>query len=294
MEKVTILLSSYNNEECIDRCLKSCFAQEYKNLNVVVVDDGSTDSTTKILESFKREKDNFQFLALPHGERGVARNKAIELARAMNSKYIYILDSDMILEHGLIENCIDYFKKNKEVGALVIPELAYSDYKNFYSKVKVFERNIINNSGEDLGLNSIEAARLWKLEAFDLSGGISEKQISFEETQPTIRYIEKGGIIKRAVFTKVHHNEKFVTLKNILKKKKYYFSVMNKTINTEEKGLKKTLQRWYFFRPVLYRKSNLKKYVQHPVLTLGVINMYLMLTVIGVFEIIKSKFKRKK
>lgn len=294
MDKITILLSSYNNEECIESCLQSCFDQEYNNLNVVVVDDGSTDNTTKILANFKREKNNFGFLALPHGERGVARNKAIELAREMNSQYIYILDSDMILERGLIESCIDYLSKNKKVGALVIPEAAYSHYKNFYSKVKVFERNIINDSGEDIGLNSIEAARLWKLEAFDLSGGISENQISFEETQPTIRYIEKGGIIKRAVFTKVHHNEKFVTLKNILKKKKYYFSVMDKTINTEEKGFKKALQRWYFFRPVLYRKSNLKKYVQHPVLTLGVINMYLLLTVIGVFEIIKSKLKRKK
>ena len=134
---------------------------------------------------------------------------------------------------------LQYFNGNPSIGALVIPELAFSDYTNFFSKVKVFERNIINNAGENVGHNSIEAARFWRREEYKKSGGINFNQIAFEETQPTIRYLEVGGKIKRAVFTGVKHDEKKVTLKNILEKKKYYFSVMNKTIGSEKSGFLK-------------------------------------------------------
>lgn len=291
IEKVSIVLSTYNNEKYIRKCLESCFTQDYEKLNIIVADDGSTDGTLEILSNIEKEQNNLQIISLPHGERGIARNAAIELAEKIGSQYIYIIDSDMVLDKNLIKSCIDYFKRNSSVGALIIPEYGFSDYKNFYSKVKVFERNIINNSGEKVGKNSIEAARLWRLEAFHLSGGINVNEVSFEEIQPTIRYMEKGGIVKRAVFTKVYHDEKFVTLKNILEKKKYYFSVMNKTIQLEEKGLIKTIQRWYFFRPVLYTKSNLKEYIKHPLLAVGVFNMYLSLTIIGIIELIKVKGK---
>ncbi|MCH3963473.1 MAG: glycosyltransferase family 2 protein [Clostridium sp.] len=292
LEKVSIVLSTYNNEEYIRKCLDSCFIQDYEGLNVIVADDGSTDGTLEILRDIKNKQDNMQIISLTHGERGIARNTAIELAKKIRSQYIYIIDSDMILEKNLIKNCMDYFSRNRSVGALIIPEYGFSNYKNFYSKVKVFERNIINNSGEEVGRNSIEAARFWRIEAFNLSGGINADEVSFEEIQPTIRYMERGGKVKRAVFTRVYHDEKFVMLKNILMKKRYYFSVMDKTIQQEEKGLRKTLQRWYFFRTVLYTKSNLKQYLKHPLLTLGVLNMYLLLTIVGIIELIKIKVKR--
>ncbi|PJI09642.1 MULTISPECIES: glycosyltransferase family 2 protein [Clostridium] len=288
-EIVSIVFSTYNNKESALKCIESCLKQKYDKLYVIAADDGSEDGSKEAFSKIANKEDRFKFISLEHKERGAAREKAIALARKLNSKYIYIIDSDMFLEDELVEKCIDFFHKNKKVGALIIPEVAFSNYKNFYSKVKVFERNTINNSGGNIGKNSIEAARFWRIDAYDLSGRINPNQISFEETQPTIRYMEKGGMIKRAVFTKVYHDEKFVTLGNLLKKKKYYFSVMDKTIQSEKNGFMKTLKRWYFFRPVLYRKSNLKRYMKHPILTLGIINMYIILTIIGVIQIIKHK-----
>lgn len=290
-KRVAIIFSTYNSREYVSECLKSCLNQSYKDLCVIVSDDGSTDDTIEVMKNTAKEYTNFFLIPLSHGERGVARAMAIEKAKSLGIKYIYILDSDMVLKEELISKCVNYLEKNKNVGALVIPEIAFSDYKNYYSKVKVFERNIINNAGENIGNNSIEAARFWNLEAFDSTGGINISQIAFEETQPTIRYIENGGIIKRAIFTGVNHNEKYATLGNILKKKRYYFSVMNKTLKSESSGSSKALTRWYFFRPVLYRKENLKSYIKHPLLTLGFIFMYFCLTFVGIYEIIKSKIK---
>lgn len=99
--------------------------------------------------------------------------------------------------------------------------------------------------------------------------------------------VGKGGLILRAVNTYLLHNEKKATLKEILSKKLYYFSQMNKTFNAEDKGFIKALSRWYFFRPVLYRPSNILKALRHPLLALGMFSMYLCLTFIGVIALFR-------
>jgi glycosyltransferase involved in cell wall biosynthesis len=288
MNKLVILLSSYNNESIIAKCIKSCLYQSHEDLEVVVADDGSSDKTVDILKSMDKTHKNLHILSLPHGERGIARKKAIEKAWDLSPEYIYIIDSDMILKKDLAEKCIAYFQKNKEIGGLIIPEEPFSKYTNFFSKVKVFERSVINRAGKKVGSNSIEAARFWKSEEYKRSGGINFNQIAFEETQPTIRYIEMGGYLERGTFTGVNHDEKEVTLKNILEKKRYYFSVMNKTTESEKNGTMKAIKRWYFFRGVLYRKENIIEYIKHPRLTFGMIYMYIALTFVWLCETLKG------
>lgn len=289
--KIALVFSTYNSSEYVSKCLFSCLKQDYVPFVVIVADDGSSDDTIEVMKKIGVGYDNLYIMPLPHGERGIARITAIEKAKELKCSYIAVIDSDMVLKESMIKDCIGYFNDNPEVGALVIPEIAFSDYNNFISKVKVFERNIINNAGEDWGKNSIEAARFWRMEAYESTGGFNPKQISFEEIQPSIRYVGNGGVIKRANFTGVYHDEKYVTLSNLLKKKKYYFSVMNNTLTTEKQGIRSALQRFYFFRPVLYRRENLIAYMKHPALTLGMIYMYILLSFIGVFEVLKSKLK---
>lgn len=291
--RVVVIFSTYNSESYVKKCLESCLSQDYDDLFIIVSDDGSTDNTISVLENAAIGYSNFTLIPLEHKERGYARYIAIEEAKKLDPRYLYIIDSDMVLEEGLISKCVKYLSNNIDIGGLIIPEFAFSNFKNFYSKVKVFERNIINNAGNDVGKNSIEAARFWNTTEYLSTGGINMNQISFEETQPTIRYLEDGGNLKRATFTKVYHDEKYVTLSNIIKKKNYYFGVMHKTINSEKNGFLKALQRWYFFRPVLYRKDNLKEYIKHPLLTIGLINMYIFLTLIGCINILKSFLHNK-
>jgi len=289
--KVIVIFSTYNSAEYAGECLKSCLTQSYPELSVIVSDDGSEDQTLNVLKEVSGESDRTTIIALPHGERGIARKKAMEEAERQKCDFIYIIDSDMMLQKSLVEDCVKYLSKNPSVGALVIPELAWSEGKNFYSKVKVFERNIINNAGSDVGDHSIEAARFWKMEEYQKTGGINPSQIAFEETQPTIRYRELGGVIKRAIFTGVKHNEKTVTLRELLKKKRYYFSQIDRTLNTESRGFRKALSRWYFFRPVLYRGSNILRYFRHPLLALGMLNMYILLSFTAVGALIFSSSK---
>lgn len=286
---IGIAMSTYCNEEIIRETIQS-IQQQTAEFVCVIADDGSTDRTVEVMRELTVDDDRFIILSLPHGERGIARKEAIGRLRELHVDVLYVIDSDMVLTEGLLTSCLLYLKHHEDVGALVIPEEAYSTYTNFFSKVKVFERNLFQIPEERIDDRSIEAARFWRMEAYEASGGINPAQISFEETQPTIRYIQQGGIIRRATFTAVKHNEKEVTLQNLLEKKRYYFQVMPQTLETEEGGFRKALARWYFFRPVLYHPSNLKKYRRHPVLTLGVAYMYLRLTMIGVSQLFTHKF----
>ncbi len=288
---VTIIFSTYNSADYAGECLQSCLNQKSSPINVIVTDDGSTDNTVEVLRTIAGDRNNVTIIPLSHGERGIARKRAMDEAISIGCDYIYIIDSDMMLKEHLVKDCLDYFLNNPQVGSLVIPELAWSSGNNFYSKVKVFERNIINNAGRDVGMRSIEAARFWKMDEYLKTGGINPAQIAFEETQPTIRYLENGGIIKRATFTGVKHNEKRVTLKELLKKKKYYFSQIDKTLSTESQGFRKALSRWYFFRPVLYRGENLLRYIRHPFLAWGMFNMYLLLSLSAVAATFRSRFR---
>lgn len=296
-KKVSIVFSAYNNSDCIEDCLKSCLHQDYPNLHIFAADDGSGDDTLQVMAATALKTESqakLTMLALPHKERGVTRHEAIHKARLSKAEYLLFIDSDMVLYPGLVSDCVAYLEKEKEVGALVVPEVPFSEYNNYFSKVKVFERQVINDAGTEVEPGSIEAARFWRFDTFLEAGGLNPRQISFEEIQPTLRYQEQGGIMKRAVFTGILHNEKKVTLSELLRKKRYYFSKMDTTIKTENKGLKKALDRWYFFRPVLYRKSNLKRYLEAPLLALGMIFMFFALTGLAIGEFVSHAFSREK
>lgn len=290
MGKVVILFSTYNNEQAVVACLHSCMTQQdIHHLHIVVADDGSSDRTVQTIQQLAEKSTvPITVLELPHGERGVARVTAIQEAQRLQAEYIFVIDSDMILANDLIDKCTTFLEQHPTVGALVVPEEAYSTATNFFSKVKVFERNVINNAGETLGKRSIEAARFWRMDAYESTGGFNADQIAFEEIQPTLRYVEEGGDIRRAVFTRIYHDEKQVYLRDVLCKKAYYFSVMDRTISSEEGGFRKALERWYFFRPVLYTRDNLLSYLRHPLLTAGMCWMYICLSVLGVTAMVKS------
>lgn len=148
MHKTCIVLSTYNNEDIIEKCIKSCISQAL--CEIVVADDGSTDGTLGVLRRLEECNSNLHIISLEHGERGIARAEAIKLAKSLSPEYLYVIDSDMILDSQLVLRCVDYLGKHSDVGGLVIPENCYSNYGNFYSKVKVFERNVLIEQGKIL------------------------------------------------------------------------------------------------------------------------------------------------
>jgi glycosyltransferase involved in cell wall biosynthesis len=290
LHKIGVCMPTFNSQRTIDRALKSILNQDpHLNINVYIVDDGSTDSTPDRLKKYRDEYSNINIFLEEHKERGFTRKKSIDVAINDGCDFILFIDSDMSMSAHLIKNCLNKMTENN-LSALIIPEKPYSEHNNYMTNLKIFERHLVNSSVDPVDDKSIEAARFWATTEYIRSGEIDPKQISFEEIQPTIRILEKGGVVGRVTEDYIEHDEGHVKLTELVYKKYYYFSQMNKTLNTEKNGPSKAASRWYFFRSYLYKPQSLVQYLMHPHYFIGLFSMYICLSFVAVFALVKNKY----
>lgn len=109
---VTITVALYNCEKYIERCLKSLLGQTYQNIEILVINDGSTDDSLKIVNNFKDQNDhNNKIKIFSKSNEGLAltRNYGI---KESSGEFILMLDSDDWLEPNTIENLVKIQQKN--------------------------------------------------------------------------------------------------------------------------------------------------------------------------------------
>lgn len=105
---VTVVLPVYNVENFIDRCLDSVVNQTYKNLEILLIDDGSTDNCSFICDSWAEKDSRIRVVHKVNEGLSMARNTGIEEARG---EYIFFLDSDDYVERNLVESCVESVQK---------------------------------------------------------------------------------------------------------------------------------------------------------------------------------------
>lgn len=101
--KVSVILPCYNCEKYLGKCLESILGQTLKDLEVICVDDGSTDSTLEILRSFEAADSRVRVMTQPNGGAGAARNNGLRQARG---EYLSFLDSDDFFEPNMLEEAV--------------------------------------------------------------------------------------------------------------------------------------------------------------------------------------------
>ena len=100
---VTVIIPVYNVEEYLRQCLDSVLAQTYKNLEVILVDDGSTDSSIKICQGYCDRDERFKLYKKKNGGASSARNLGLDRAKG---DYLYFLDSDDYLKSIALERMV--------------------------------------------------------------------------------------------------------------------------------------------------------------------------------------------
>ena len=276
-----VLVTTFNDPTILSKNLKTLYDQHYDELNIVCVDDDSDIPASETM-AFDFDRDRLEFIRIPHSERAVARGIGIKRLMELEVDYFIFLDSDMHVNKGFFGK-INKFIHELDPDGIIFPEQAYSKSENLMTKVKVFERNLYQAHYDNYTPTSIEAARMWKTSSFR---GFIDGLNAFEEIQPTIRAYKENQRIKKIQGAFIYHDEGYVTMDNLLKKKKYYF---NSASSHEEVKLGEMISRFYFFRKQLYNMENLKKYLKHPILSFGVMYMYLRLSLIGVSSIIHNR-----
>lgn len=156
MERVDILLATYNGENYLVEQLESILSQSYSNFRLLISDDCSTDGTRKILEEYK-EKDNRIQLFFQGNNLGVIKNFEY-LLKKVESKYYMLSDQDDIWKNNKIERTVEKLENSESdlvyTDLEVVDEnlnVTYKSYwklKGIYSKVKKY------NNFESLYLNN--------------------------------------------------------------------------------------------------------------------------------------------
>lgn len=106
---VSIVIPAYNTGQYIARMLNCAVAQTYKNIEIIVVNDGSTDNTLDIINSFANIDNRIKVIDIPNGGVSNARNLGIEAA---NGKKVFFWDSDDVVELDTIQKCLEYSSIN--------------------------------------------------------------------------------------------------------------------------------------------------------------------------------------
>lgn len=158
---VSIIIPVYNAEKYIDRCLKSILNQTFSNYEIILIDDGSTDSTATILDEYATRYNCIKVNHVENGGPSKARNIGLEMARG---KWVQFMDADDFLESTMLE---DYYNKSKQVDLIisgVIRDLVFENKKKESNlcEEKLENRNTIgkylvkmNISQHDILLNYI-------------------------------------------------------------------------------------------------------------------------------------------
>lgn len=97
---ISIIVPVYNVQQYLARCLDSIIDQTYTNLEIIVVDDGSTDDSGKICDQYAEKDNRIQVLHCPYGGVSIARNRGIKAAKG---SYLGFIDSDDWIEPNFYE-----------------------------------------------------------------------------------------------------------------------------------------------------------------------------------------------
>lgn len=168
---VSIVITTYNRADLILYAVNSCLQQTYTNIEIIVIDDGSTDKTYKVLEELIiQKKINYHYKI--NDERAAARNMGLLLSKGT---YIKFLDSDDLIEKDYVEICVRYFEANKNCELL-------------HTNCKILNENGNISLPPKKGITGNVYEILWEYNDISLSSVMMKKSVfekfgGFDETR---------------------------------------------------------------------------------------------------------------
>lgn len=106
---ISIIVPVYNSEKYLQKCIDSILCQTYKNLELILIDDGSDDQSKVICEKYYFNDDRVKLITQKNKGVSFSRNLGIEISQGY---YICFVDSDDWIEQNCLEYCIDLLEKN--------------------------------------------------------------------------------------------------------------------------------------------------------------------------------------
>lgn len=250
---VSAIVTTRNNHDTLDACLRSIAEQTYTNIELVVVDNSSTDDTKDIARRYTDKVFN------KGPERSTQRNFAVEQARG---EYIVIIDSDMELTPQVIASCVAKMESGATYGGIIIPEESFGE--GFWAQCKRLERSYY------IGMDWIEAARFFRRTTYVQLGGYDVELVSGEDWDLSQRAGKQAPLGRIDAF--IYHNEGKLSLLKTLKKKYYYAGLAGKYLAKHAVSSPLTTQAGPLQRYKLFLSQPAKLF-KNPLIGIGVLFM---------------------
>jgi cellulose synthase/poly-beta-1,6-N-acetylglucosamine synthase-like glycosyltransferase/peptidoglycan/xylan/chitin deacetylase (PgdA/CDA1 family)/spore germination protein YaaH len=193
--RVAVLIPAYNEEKVIARTIRSVLMSNYKNINVIVIDDGSTDATYKVAtETYAKEiaEGRVTVLTKPNGGKAEALNFALQTMQ----EEIYVgIDADGVIAHDAITRMISHFA-NPHIGA-VAGNAKVGNRVNLWTRWQALEY-ITSQNFERRALDLFDVVMVvpgaigaWRTAAVKAGGGYHPDTVA-EDADLTMNLLEQG------------------------------------------------------------------------------------------------------
>lgn len=201
---VSIIIPVYNTEKFLDKCIQSVLSQTYKNIEIIIIDDGSTDNSYEKLQEYKEKDNRIILLQQKNSGQGVARNKGIDISKG---EYICFIDSDDRITESMVEEMIlEIEKTDSDFSSFLIAFEDLNNQKVYKSKFnnKILEENeIFKNALRIRDIYPIPVNKIYKKD-FLIKNNISFPKIRKNEDMLFIHklafYAKKCSFVSKVFY----------------------------------------------------------------------------------------------
>ena len=210
-KKISVIVAVYNTEKYLDRCIESLLNQTYKNIELVIVEDCSTDSSRKLLKKYKGNKNIKVFYNRENRGLSYSRNYGLKKS---TGDFIGYIDSDDYVEPDYYEKLMSSIKDNKSDIAICDIKLV-DEQTNKIQRCKCYANDFDVYSVVNNGFAASACNKLFKrknIEKYPFAEGkvnediavviptvIQAKKISYADT--CYFYVQRGGSIQNSKFS---------------------------------------------------------------------------------------------
>lgn len=138
---VSVVIPIYKVEQYLYACVDSVINQTYKNLEIILVDDGSPDTCPKICDNYAQKDSRIKVLHKSNGGLSDARNAGIEMAKG---EYLCFVDSDDIIHNQMIEVLMKPLINNKDLKMSACQNISFNDGEKYDTKQEIKPTDIID------------------------------------------------------------------------------------------------------------------------------------------------------
>lgn len=183
MKKVSVIIPCYNHSQFIEEAINSVINQTYKNIEIICIDDGSSDNSIETIQNILANTPNIKLIKQENQGVIKARNTAISVS---SGDYILPLDADDKIAPTYIEKAVDILDKNPQIGIVYCTAQCFGN-KTRKWKLPDFDKN------EIIFANQIFSCALFRKLDFDNAGKYKEyMNKGFEDWDLWLTFIENG------------------------------------------------------------------------------------------------------